>query len=207
METVFYLQTLSIKLFTNRISYVLKNYVAFKKQKVLMDNLKWKTFQSCCLKREHIVNSSKLILSSWKLNLTSICIVDEAKNCTLIQLSYRLVTENHRLNDEILKLKEYKPEEPSEVLKRKLKNAEKELQGKDHLISSLQEKVHANFSNIISYKTMYLTCDTASGNQWFAEGQITAWGPLHFQDYFNRNCSGADQNVAIQSPTRNIHLG
>lgn len=56
-------------------------------------------------------------------------------------LLFRLVTENHRLNDEILKFKEYKPEEPNEVLKRKLKNAEKELQGKDLLIASLQEKV------------------------------------------------------------------
>ncbi len=52
-----------------------------------------------------------------------------------------MVTENHRLNDEILKFKEYKPEEPNEVLKRKLKNAEKELQGKDLLIASLQQKV------------------------------------------------------------------
>ncbi len=51
------------------------------------------------------------------------------------------MTENHRLNDEILKHKEQKPEEPNEVLKRKLKNAEKELQGKDHLILNLQEKV------------------------------------------------------------------
>lgn len=54
---------------------------------------------------------------------------------------HRLVIENARLNDEILKFKDYKPEEPNEVLKRRLKNAEKELQGKDHLIFSLQEKV------------------------------------------------------------------
>lgn len=54
---------------------------------------------------------------------------------------YRLVIENHRLNDEISKTKEYKPDEPNEILKRKLKNVEKELQGKEHLIFSLKEKV------------------------------------------------------------------
>lgn len=62
--------------------------------------------------------------------------------CELIKIYFsRLVNENQRLQDEISKHKEYKPQEPNEALKRKLKNIEKELQGKDYLIISLQEKV------------------------------------------------------------------
>lgn len=54
---------------------------------------------------------------------------------------FRLVTENHKLQDEISKSKEYRPEEPNEVLKRKVKHLEKEIQGKNQLIAALQEKV------------------------------------------------------------------
>jgi hypothetical protein len=65
----------------------------------------------------------------------------------------RLVAENHRLNDEVSKFKEYKPEEPNEVFKRRLKNAEKELQGKDLLIASLQEKVRITNHEIKNFLT------------------------------------------------------
>lgn len=51
------------------------------------------------------------------------------------------MAENHRLNEDILKFKEYKPDEPNEVVKRKLKNAENQMHGKDCLILSLQEEV------------------------------------------------------------------
>ena len=67
----------------------------------------------------------------------------------------RLVAENHRLNDEVSKFKEYKPEEPNEVFKRRLKNAEKELQGKDLLIASLQEKVRITNHEIKHFLTNY----------------------------------------------------
>ena len=75
----------------------------------------------------------------------------------------RLVAENHRLNDEVSKFKEYKPEEPNEVFKRRLKNAEKELQGKDLLIASLQEKVRITNHEInIRHLNIY---NTVSDNQ------------------------------------------
>ncbi|KAK4029361.1 hypothetical protein OUZ56_022359 [Daphnia magna] len=63
-------------------------------------------------------------------------------NFMKLKIEYdKIVAENQRLNDDILKFKEYKPEEPNEVIKRKLKNAEKQLQGKDCLILSLQEEL------------------------------------------------------------------
>ncbi|XP_057366083.1 cingulin-like protein 1 [Daphnia carinata] len=63
-------------------------------------------------------------------------------NFMKLKIEYdKILADNHRLNDDILKLKEYKPEEPNEVVKRKLKNAEKQLQSKDCLILSLQEEL------------------------------------------------------------------
>jgi hypothetical protein len=52
-----------------------------------------------------------------------------------------LVTENQNLNELVARAKLQKLEEPDEVLKRKLNNADKELQGKDYQICSLKEKV------------------------------------------------------------------
>lgn len=50
----------------------------------------------------------------------------------------RLLTENQRLCEEIGRKN---AEHPDEVLKRKLKNVEKQLHEKEYLLRSLQEKV------------------------------------------------------------------
>lgn len=51
------------------------------------------------------------------------------------------MAENHSLKEELVRCKEQKPLNPDEVLELKLKEAEKQIQGKDYLVASLKEKV------------------------------------------------------------------